>query len=484
MTQQKKNKGISRRDALRLMAMGGAGVVATACGAQPTPETIVETVVVEKEVEKEVEKVVTVEVEKEVVVTEEVEVVKEVEVAAEEDMTQYGGSVDMIMRSSFIPAMNALQQNQIAQWGEAHDVDVEGNWAREWREITAAAVEAGSGGDIAELFQQGAHIYGENLADLTEIAEALGEKYGGWYDVGVESSVVDGVWRALPRAYTAHAYNYRQDVFGEVGYENGCETYDDFLDASTKIFEAGLPPVGMTISQAGPNDSASFVYSMLWSYGAAEVEEDGTTVAINTQETRDALAYTVELAKVMAPDITGYDEGSNNRNFLAGEISCTQNATSIYWVANQQAPDIAETMNHMKYPNGPAGHQQLVEMNLLSVFDFSANKEAAIALVNWMMQRDQLAPLAQVGLTFYTPLLFDFDNLPSMPWNTDPKLAPLKNLGHTGHVPGWPGPPSRAAAEAYANQTLVNMYASVVTGLMDIEEAVSTAEEELKAVYG
>jgi multiple sugar transport system substrate-binding protein len=301
--------------------------------------------------------------------------------------------------------------------------------------------------------------------------------------VGVGSSVVDGAWKALPRAYTAHAYNYRMDVFSEVGYEEFPKTYDDFLDAATKIFEAGLPPVGLSISQAGPNDSASFVYSLLWSYGAMEVEEDGKTVAINSQATRDALAYAKKLAAVMAPDITAYDEGANNRNFLAGEISCTQNATSIYWTALQQAPEIAEAMNHAKYPSGPNDHQQLVEMNLLSVYNFSENAEAAMALVKWLMQPEQLAPLAQVGITFYTPLLSDYDDMPAMPWNTDPKLAPLKGLAYTGHLPGWPGPPSRQSAEAYANQTLVNMFAAVVTDLMDIEEAVSTAEEELKAVY-
>ena len=51
---------ISRREAMRLMALGGAGAVATACGAAPTPEVI----------EKEVEKIVTVEVEKAVVAVE------------------------------------------------------------------------------------------------------------------------------------------------------------------------------------------------------------------------------------------------------------------------------------------------------------------------------------------------------------------------------------------------------------------------------
>ena len=67
--------------------------------------------------------------------------------------------------------------------------------------------------------------------------------------------------------------------------------------------------------------------------------------------------------------------------------------------------------------------------------------------------------------------------------STDPKLAALKGLAYSGHLPGWPGPPSRESAEAYANQTLVNMFARVVTGDADIEEAVKIAEDELKAVY-
>ncbi len=241
--------------------------------------------------------------------------------------------------------------------------------------------------------------------------------------------------------------------------------------------------MGNSISQTGPNDSASFCYSLLWSYGAHEVEEDGKTVSINSQETRDALAYAQELGKVAAPDITAYDEGSNNRNFLAGEISCTQNATSIYFVAERQAPEVFEAMSHFQYPDGPAGHHQLVEMNLLSIFDFSENKDAAHALVAWLMEEPQLAPYAQIGITFYTPLLSHYDDLPNMPWNFDPKLAPLKGLAYTGHLPGWPALPSRQAAEAYGNQSLVNMFARVVTGEADIEEAIKIAEDELKAVY-
>lgn len=67
-------KKLSRRDFLNISAGAAAGSVLAACGAQPTPETIVETVIVEKEGETivetvVVEKEVVKEVEKEVVVT-------------------------------------------------------------------------------------------------------------------------------------------------------------------------------------------------------------------------------------------------------------------------------------------------------------------------------------------------------------------------------------------------------------------------------
>jgi hypothetical protein len=69
-----------------------------------------------------------------------------------------------------------------------------------------------------------------------------------------------------------------------------------------------------------------------------------------------------------------------------------------------------------------------------------------------------------------------------MPWNTDPKLEALKGSADGGHLAGWPGPASRESAEAYENQTIVNMFASVLTGT-DIEEAVTRAEDELSSVY-
>ena len=438
------NEGkISRRDFIKLsLAAGASASVLAACGPEPTPEPA--------------------------------------PAPAAGGMDQYGGSLDIILRHSFIPEMNAIQENQLAQWGADHGVDVSVSSPGEWREMIAAGIESKTG-DIGETFQEESLIYGDALEDVSDICEALGSEYGGWYKlaeaVGKDSN---GVWRAIPRAYTTHVVNYRKDFFAEVGYENGCETYDELLDAGTKLQDAGLPPLGFTVSQTGPNDSSSWCYSVLWSHGGSEVDESGK-VAINSDGTRKALEYMAKLAEVSTPNITGFDEGANNRAFLASEISATQNATSIYYNATGE---VLEGMDHFRYPAGPAGWIQFCEMNALTLFAHSKNKEAGKAVLKWLMEPAQLIPLMQIGITFYTPLLKAYDDNPAMPWNVDPKLKVAYKLAEGLHLSGYPLQPSANSAKVYQNRTIVNMFARVVTGDATVDEAMTGAEDELKAVYG
>ncbi|MGO7961815.1 hypothetical protein AB9E07_35935, partial [Rhizobium leguminosarum] len=54
-----------------------------------------------------------------------------------------------------------------------------------WEDIrpkAAVAANVGSGPDLIMCWFDDAHQYPDKLVDLTEIANYLGNKYGGWYD--------------------------------------------------------------------------------------------------------------------------------------------------------------------------------------------------------------------------------------------------------------------------------------------------------------
>ena len=61
-------------------------------------------------------------------------------------------------------------------------VDAEG-----WEDVrpkAAVAANVGSGPDIIISTMEDAHQYPDKLVDVTDLANYLGNKYGGWYDVG------------------------------------------------------------------------------------------------------------------------------------------------------------------------------------------------------------------------------------------------------------------------------------------------------------
>ena len=70
-----------------------------------------------------------------------------------------------------------------------------------WEDVrpkAAVAANVGSGPDIIISTFEDAHQYPDKLADVTDVANYLGGKYGGWYDVCKEYCTEKGKWVAVP----------------------------------------------------------------------------------------------------------------------------------------------------------------------------------------------------------------------------------------------------------------------------------------------
>ena len=201
-------------------------------------------------------------------------------------------SLTMMHESSFIPPFDAYFKGPLAAAYEKatgikinYDiVSVGGLLAR----VTTAA-ENGTGPDLATLGFNWAYLFDEKLVDVSDIAAEIGKESGGWYSSAQEAVVVNGKWKAIPYANIGQLMNWRTDWFKEAGYEKFPDTWDELLEAGIKLKKAGHP-FGFELGH-GFGDNHGWLYPLLWSYGAREVDKDGKTVLLDSSETAAAVDF-------------------------------------------------------------------------------------------------------------------------------------------------------------------------------------------------
>jgi multiple sugar transport system substrate-binding protein len=236
-------------------------------------------------------------------------------------------------------------------------------------------------------------------------------------------------------------------------------------------------------------DAPNFAYPYLWSWGGKEVEADGKTVVLNSKETIESVKYLVGFWKD-AHDEGGlaWDDSNNNRAFLSGTISATNNGASIY-IESKRKPEayrteagkpMREATQHAPLPAGPAGQFSYHGAFANAVMSYSKNRKAAKEFIRWMSSKPIFEKwfISQQGFAIGCTTAWEKHPL----WNEDPVMQPFRSAARTGRLMGYAGPPSRMAAEVLSKYIIVDMYAKAVQG-MPAEEAVKWAEAEIKKVY-
>src|SRR6202048_3319771 len=143
----------------------------------------------------------------------------------------------------------------------------------------------------------------------------------------------------MPHTIIPNLLVNRTSWFADIGVtaDNFPQTWDAYRDIGKKLKDKNRP-YGQTLAHTF-GDAPSFWYPYLWSWGGKEVEGDGKTVALNSKEVLESVKFAVGWWKD-ACDEGGlaWDDSSNNRAYLAGTISCTNNGASIYLEAKKK-PD-------------------------------------------------------------------------------------------------------------------------------------------------
>jgi multiple sugar transport system substrate-binding protein len=104
------------------------------------------------------------------------------------------------------------------------------------------------------------------------------------------------------------------------------------------------------------------------------------------------LNYAKQLYENMIPGVTSWNDASNNKAFLGGEIHWTANTISIYIAAAADPTKraIAEDIDFGPYPIGPVGKPtELANPQPLLAMTYTKYPQACKALLAFMMEADQ-----------------------------------------------------------------------------------------------
>jgi ABC-type glycerol-3-phosphate transport system substrate-binding protein len=399
-------------------------------------------------------------------------------------------TVHWLRWADFVPASDVLLKGPIVQQCQKElgiKLTVETINANDIQARITAAIQSGAGPDIFMCLNNWPQLYGQSCVDVSDVAEVLGKAQGGFYDICKTVATIDGRWIGVPWCAGGGLVAYRKSWLAEAGAKEFPKNWDDYRTVGKKLKAAGHP-YGQTAGHTF-GDAPGWWYPYLWSWGGKEVEADGKTVALNTKETVESVKFAVALWKeTMDEGGLAWDDTSNNRAFLSGSISATNNGASIYLEAKKK-PDsyltekgtpMKDDILHASIPGGAGGQFNLPGPFINLLMKYSKNQDAAKKFLGWISSKEIFEKwfVSQQGYTSGPTKVWEEHPV----WNIDPVLAPFKQIPVTGRLTGYAGKPNQKAAEVQTKYIIVDMYAKAIQG-MDAAASVKAAHDELVKIY-
>ena len=345
----------------------------------------------------------------------------------------------------------------------------------------AVAANTGAGQDMFWGLYSLPHLFPQKCLDVTDVADYLGKKYGGWVESAQKYGKSGNKWIAIPVCYSGNMLNYRIDASNKAGFSKFPTKTDEFLEYA-KAMKKNNTPGGFALGHAS-GDGNAWVHWCLWANGGNVVDKNDKVI-INSPETEKALTYSKQLFENMIPGTASWNDASNNKAFLAGEIYWTDNGISIYVAAKKDPTknDIAKDMDHAVWPIGAVGKPtELHLMYPILAMTYTKYPQACKALMAFMLEADQFNKWLEASQGYLTHCLNAYDKNPI--WTSDPKNTVFGEAAKRTLTAGGLGSVGEKAAAAISDFVVLDMFASFCTGREDAKGAIKIAERQLQRIY-
>ncbi len=355
-----------------------------------------------------------------------------------------------------------------------------------WEDVrpkAAVAANTGAGPDIILSTNDDANLYPDKLLDVTDLAEYLGKKYGGWYPACEAYLRPDGKkWIGIALGAAGSYMVYRTSHLKAAGFDSFPKDTAGFLAMCKALHAKGTPP-GLALGNA--TGDGLWTNWLIWSHGGQLVDKNNKVI-IDSPETLKALEYAKELYQTFIPGTLSWLDPNNNKAFLDSQISVTNNGISIYYAAKNatdpKVKELAADINHASFPIGPVGVP--TESHLFfnqMIMKYTKYPNAAKEFLRFMMEKEQFDPwLTGAGGYIAQPLrAYEATGI----WTVDPKHTPYRDGVKSMRPAGYAGKLGYASAGASADFIVCNMVAEAASGAKTPKEAAERAQKRAERYY-
>jgi len=397
-------------------------------------------------------------------------------------------TLTIVRGTHFIPEAQEVAKQQAEEFGKQAGVKVNADFLN-WPDLQpkiGAALQAG-GIDVVELWPIQNHLYATNLVDMTDEAEEVGARGGGFEEYVLNSASVNGRYLGIPHGDSGGTIAYRISAFQKAGVKNAADgslldmTWDDYFAVAKETKKMGMP-FGQSLGHS-LGDPIGFCYPYMWSSGSLEVADDGKTVLFDTPTFEYALNKFVQAWKDGYDETgTSWDDSSNNRAYLSEKIASTFNGSSIYY-ATKKRDDGGAMMNdthHMLMPKGTAGRYYEAGSRTMAVLKNSPNIEVAKEYLKWWFQPENYYKWWGIQEGYQMHHVKNLANDPV--WNSDPKMAAFRKIPGLGRLRGFAGDPNEKAGLAASKYVIVDTFAKAVQS-GDAKDALQWGQRQLERIY-
>jgi multiple sugar transport system substrate-binding protein len=167
---------------------------------------------------------------------------------------------------------------------------------------------------------------------------------------------------------------YRTDMFQKAGIGGPPATWEEFEAAAKKLTDPAAKQYGFAIFAP---EAEYYWEPFLWQAGGHLTTEDGSDVAFDSPEGKQAADFYVGLRDYSPPDYYGQTSWDGRVAFASGKVGMYEAGSWFGGTMKSDFPQIDGKWDVAPLPSGPAGCATTVAGDSLVMFNQSKNQDAA-----------------------------------------------------------------------------------------------------------